>query len=145
MPSASHAETIRASCARCFAAISDFDSYPEWQTAVESVHVRSRDHAGRAREVSFTLDLKLRRVGYTLIYEHAEPTELRWRYAGGDLKDVSGSYTFRGSPGSGLVEARYTLDVDFGFPVPGPIRDRLQREVMRRSVRELKERVEAEP
>jgi ribosome-associated toxin RatA of RatAB toxin-antitoxin module len=140
--SASHVETISATCERCFAAITDFESYPEWQSAVESVEVRSRDEAGRGLEVSFVIDLKLRRVHYALIYEYTEPTSVRWRYAGGDVQDVTGSYTFR-SAGADLIEARYALEVDFGFPVPAPIRNRLQREVMRRSVRELKARVEA--
>jgi hypothetical protein len=110
---------------------------------VESVDVRSRDQAGRGREVGFVIDLKLRRVRYALIYEYAEPTEVRWRYAGGDVKDVTGSYSFMPTPADGLVEARYKLEVEFGFPAPGLIRDRLQREVMRRSVHELKARVEA--
>jgi hypothetical protein len=136
-------ETIAGTCERCFAAITDFESYPEWQTVVESVEVRDHDPAGRAREVGFVLDLKLRRVRYALIYEYEEPTALRWRYAGGDVKDVSGSYTFHPGRGPGLVEACYALEVEFGFPVPAPISNRLQREVMRRSVRELKIRVEA--
>jgi ribosome-associated toxin RatA of RatAB toxin-antitoxin module len=134
---------IRGSCARCFAAITDFESYPQWQSAVASVEVRSRDPEGRGREVRFEIDLKLRRVQYSLAYDYTEPTEVRWSYVGGDVKDVTGSYAFRPAPRTELVEATYTLEVDFGFPVPAPIRDRLQREVMRRSVRELKARVEA--
>jgi ribosome-associated toxin RatA of RatAB toxin-antitoxin module len=144
MASASHAEQISASCAECFAAIADFESYPDWQTAVESVEVHSRDAEGRGQEVEFVIDLKLRRVRYTLIYSYTEPTEVRWRYARGDVKDVTGSYAFRETATPGVIEACYVLEVDFGFPVPAPIRNRLQREVMRRSVRELKARVEAE-
>lgn len=143
MASASHVERISATCDRCFAAITDFESYPEWQTAVESVDVRSRDAEGRGHEVEFVIDLKLRRVRYSLIYCYTEPTEVRWRYARGDVKDVTGSYSFRETATPGLIEAQYVLEVDFGFPVPAPIRNRLQREVMRRSVRELKTRVEA--
>jgi ribosome-associated toxin RatA of RatAB toxin-antitoxin module len=143
MASASHAERISATCADCFAAITDFASYPQWQTAVKSVEVHSRDPEGRGHEVEFVIDLKLRQVRYTLIYSYTEPTEVRWRYARGDVKDVTGSYSFRETATPGLIEAQYVLEVDFGFPVPAPIRNRLQREVMRRSVRELKTRVEA--
>jgi ribosome-associated toxin RatA of RatAB toxin-antitoxin module len=143
MTTASHAEKIHGSCAQCFAAIIDFVSYPEWQTAVEAVELRSLDDEGRGREVAFLIDLKVRRVRYALLYEYTEPTEIRWTYVEGDLRDVSGSYTFRDTGTPGLVEARYTLHLDFGFPVPSLVRDRLQRQVMRRSVRELKARVEA--
>lgn len=143
MSRAGHAERIRGSCAQCFAAITDYESYPEWQSAVEAVEVRSRDAAGRGREVAFTIDLKLRRVRYALVYSYAEPTELRWRYAGGDVQDITGSYLFTETSTPGLVEARYTLEVDFGFPVPAAVLRLLKREVMRRSVRELKARVES--
>ena len=89
------------------------------------------------------IDLKLRRIGYTLLYSYIEPTEVRWRYAGGDVRDVTGSYTFRETGPTGIVEATHKLDVEFGFPVPALVQQRLQREVMRRSVRELKARVES--
>jgi ribosome-associated toxin RatA of RatAB toxin-antitoxin module len=143
MSSAVHSEIVAGTRADCFAAVIDFESYPDWQSVVQSVDVRSRDANGRGREVAFLIDLKLRRVNYALIYEYTEPGEVRWRYAGGDLRDVSGSYVFAETSTPGTVQARYALELDFGFPVPGPVRNRLQREVMRRSVRELKARVEA--
>ncbi len=142
MDTAVHVEEIAGSCAACFAAVADFESYPEWQSAVQAVQVRSRDASGRGREVGFVIDLKLRRVRYALLYEYSEPTEIRWRYAGGDVRDVSGSYSFRETTRPGVIEARYSLAVDFGLSVPSMVRNRLQRNVMRRSVLELKARVE---
>ncbi len=143
MSSATHAEDISGSCAECFRAIVDFESYPAWQSAVAAVEVRSRDQAGRGREGAFVIDLKLRKVRYALIYEYSEPNEVRWTYAGGDVRDVSGSYSFRETGTAGIVQARYTLDLDLGFHVPALVLRGLQREVMHRSVRELKARVEA--
>jgi ribosome-associated toxin RatA of RatAB toxin-antitoxin module len=142
---ATHAEDISGSCAECFRAIADFESYPAWQSAVAAVEVRSRDEAGRGREVAFVIDLKLRHVRYALIYEYTEPTEIRWTYAGGEIRDVSGSYSFRETGTTGIVQARYTLNLDVGFHVPALVLRGLQREVMHRSVRELKARVEARP
>lgn len=143
MSTATHAEDISGSCAECFQAIADFESYPAWQSAVAAVEVRSRDEAGRGREVAFVIDLKLRHVRYALIYEYTEPTEIRWTYAGGEIRDVSGSYSFRETGTAGIVQARYTLNLDVGFHVPALALRGLQREVMHRSVRELKARVEA--
>jgi ribosome-associated toxin RatA of RatAB toxin-antitoxin module len=140
---ATHAEDISGSCAECFQAIADFESYPAWQSAVAAVEVRSRDEAGRGREVAFVIDLKLRHVRYALIYEYTEPTEIRWTYAGGEIRDLSGSYSFRETGTAGIVQARYTLNLDVGFHVPALVRRGLQREMMHRSVRELKARVEA--
>lgn len=142
MTAASHTERIEGTRSRCFDAITDFESYPEWQSAVHAVEVRSRDAAGRGREVCFVIDLKVRHIRYALLYDYTPPTEVRWTYAGGDVDDVTGFYRFDEVDGG--VDATYSLEVDFGFPVPGPIVNRLRREVMRRSVRELKARVESD-
>jgi hypothetical protein len=142
MSAAIHVEEIAGDSVACFAAAIDFESYPDWQSLVRSVEVRSTDAAGRAREVEFEVDLKLRRVRYALIYEYTEPSEIRWTYAGGDAKDVTGSYSFLEGRRSGMTTASYTLDIDLGVPVPPLVRNRLQRDFMRRSVRELKRRVE---
>ncbi len=77
MTAANHAEKIRGSCAECFAAITDFASYPEWQSAVVAVEVRSLDEEGRGREVAFMIDLKLRRIRYVLLYDYTEPTDIQ--------------------------------------------------------------------
>jgi len=124
----------------CIAAIADFDSYPSWQSAVKKVTVHSTDAKGRGKRVEFEIDLKLRAIHYSLDYDFSREGEVSWTYAGGDIEDVSGSYTFE--PRGGGVEAVYELELELGFPVPGIIRKKIQREAMKRSVLELKQRVE---
>jgi hypothetical protein len=144
MSAAFHVEEIGGGCEACFAAAIDFETYPEWQSLVHAVDVSTTDAAGRGREVEFEVDLKLRVVRYALIYDYTEPHAIRWTYAGGDAKDVTGSYSFRESSRPGVTTARYELEIDLGVPVPPLLRNRLQREFMRRSVRELKARVEGQ-
>lgn len=136
---------VRGSAAACRDAVADFGSYPEWQSAVKRVTVHSTDSNGRGMLVEFDIDLKVRTVNYSLDYEFVSDDLVRWTYAGGDIRDVSGSYTFKAAGKKSEVEAVYELELDLGFPVPGIIKRRVQKESMRRSVLELKARVEACP
>jgi hypothetical protein len=136
-----HTEQIRATPAECVAATLDYESYPAWQSLVKRVTVHTRDDAGRGREVEFVIDLKVGTVRYTLLYDYPDPTCIAWTYLRGDAKDVHGSYTFSQSR-PGVTEARYDLTVELPITVPGLIRNRIEREAMKRTVLDLKRRVE---
>lgn len=124
----------------CIDAIADFDSYPAWQSAVKRVTVHTTDPQGRGKVVEFDIDLKVKTVNYSLDYDFTRPGIVSWTYAGGDIQDVTGSYTF--APAGGGVEATYALELELGFYVPGILKKKVQREAMKRSVLELKRRVE---
>lgn len=133
---AEHAEVIAGTPRACFAAVLDFDTYPEWQSAVRSVDVRGDGLVG------FEVDARVRTIHYVLQY-HAEPhTRIWWDYVEGDARSVEGDYTFE-DLGDGTTRAVYRLAIDPGRFVPGPVRRLLTETVMRTSVRELKARVEA--
>jgi ribosome-associated toxin RatA of RatAB toxin-antitoxin module len=137
-----HSEEIAGTPQQCFAATVDYESYPSWQSVVKAVTVRSRDDAGRGREVEFTIDLRVATVRYALLYEYDEPGLITWTYLDGDAKDVHGSYTFVETGRPGTTEARYDLTVELPVSIPSIVRSRIEREAMRRTVRELKRRVE---
>ncbi len=126
----------------CFAALTDFDSYPDWQRAVKGVDVLSRDGEGRAKEVEFEIDAKLRAVRYTLDYSYEEPHLLTWRYVDGDMKDVDGEFVLE-DQGDGTTLATYTLRIDPGVWMPGKLAQVLNEQVMRGSMEDLKQRVES--
>jgi uncharacterized membrane protein len=132
---AEHAEVIAGSPAACLEALLDFESYPEWQTAVQDVTVRE-DGA-----VEFRVDAKVRTIHYVLRYHAEPPSRLWWEYVEGDARDVSGEYLLD-DLGDGTTRATYRLDIDPGRFVPGPVRKLLTEGVMRSSVRDLKRRVE---
>ena len=50
----------------CFETIVDYETFPDWQNAVESVEVIERDPDGRGRIVEFQVDAKFRKVTYRL-------------------------------------------------------------------------------
>jgi hypothetical protein len=136
---AAHTEMIAAAPGACLAALLDFASYPEWQSAVRTAEVLEDDGAP---VVEFRVDAKLRTVRYVLRYHPEPPSRLWWEYVEGDVRSIAGDYTLEDA-GDGATRATYRVEIDPGRFVPGPIRKLLTEGVMRTSVRELKARVEA--
>jgi ribosome-associated toxin RatA of RatAB toxin-antitoxin module len=127
---------------RCFDALVEFETYPEWQSAVKTCSVLSRDDSGRGRRVSFEIDAKVRSVSYTLDYSYDEPGLLSWEYVEGDVNDVEGEFLLE-DLGDGTTLATYALRIDPGVWMPGKLVSLLTDQVMQRSVDDLKTRVEA--
>ena len=125
----------------CFDALLDYESFPDWQRAVKSVEVLSRDTDGRGREVEFAIDAKVRTVSYTLRYSYEPPQRIAWEYVRGDVKDVDGEFLLE-DRGDGTTLATYRLRLDPGVWLPGPIMRVLSDQVMKGAVEDLKRRVE---
>lgn len=128
---------IEASQAQCFAAILEFERYPEWSSAVESARIVERDKAGVGRIVEFHIDMKIRRVRYVLEYKYKEPSELTWRSIDGDVESIEGRYQFR-KLGPKRTEAICRQEIQLGFWVPGPLRKLAERTALKQSVSEFK-------
>lgn len=137
---AQYSLVIDADPVTCFDAIIDYETFADWQAAVKSVEVLSRDEAGRGRDVRFHIDAKVREVTYTLRYSYDPPYRITWDYVGGDVKSVDGSYTLAADDERTL--ATYALAIDPGVWLPGPVKKVLTDQVMKRSVEDLKRRVE---
>jgi ribosome-associated toxin RatA of RatAB toxin-antitoxin module len=131
---------IAASAQECFDAIVDFETYPEWQEAVQECEVLARDKAGRPRRVRTTIDAKVKRVSYTLDYSYEEPHAVRWEFVEGDPKNLDGEFLFE-EEADGTTLATYELGLDAGVWIPGPIAKVLKDQVMKRAVDDLKRRV----
>jgi uncharacterized membrane protein len=125
----------------CFDAITDYESFPDWQRAVKDVEVLSRDGRGRGKQVAFEIDVKLRTVRYTLDYSYEEPHHVSWAYVDGDPQDVDGELVLEDS-GDGVTLATYSLRIDPGMWLPGPVVSLLNEQVMRGALEDLKARVE---
>jgi ribosome-associated toxin RatA of RatAB toxin-antitoxin module len=136
-----HSVLIDAEPAVCFDTITAYETFPEWQAAVKEVDVLSRDNDGRGRDVRFDIDAKVRQVSYTLRYSYEPPHLITWDYVEGDVKSVDGEYVFE-DQGDGTTRASYSLDIDPGVWLPGPVKRMLTDQVMKRSVEDLKRRVE---
>ena len=80
-------------------------------------------------------------MAYTLDYSYEEPHLITWDYVEGDVREIGGEYVLE-DLGDGTTLATYTLRIDPGVWLPGPLAKVLNDQVMRRSVEDLKARVE---
>jgi ribosome-associated toxin RatA of RatAB toxin-antitoxin module len=135
---AEHSVEVEAPIETCFDAIVDYESFPGWQDAVDSVEVLDRTKDGIGQTVKLFVDAKVRKIDYTLRYSYERPTEIHWEFVSGNgMRDVGGVYTFEElSPGTTL--ATYKLGADPEIPVPGPVARRVHRQLVKRSVEDLK-------
>jgi ribosome-associated toxin RatA of RatAB toxin-antitoxin module len=127
----------------CFAAITDYESFTDWQSAVRSVEIIDRHPDGLARTVSYELDAKVRRIAYTLEYSYEPPGRIVWEFVDGSgIDHIEGGYRFEPIDDGARTIATYTLGIDPGVRVPGLLARRLNSELMKRSVGELADEVE---
>ncbi len=126
---------------RCFDALLDFESYPDWQQAVKDCEVQSRDGKGRGQRVSFKVDAKVKRVSYTLDYSYEEPHMLTWELVAGDMRDIEGEFVLE-DRGDGTTLATHGLRIDASVGLPAKVAAILNDQVMQRSLEDLKTRVE---
>jgi uncharacterized membrane protein len=127
---------------QCFDALLEYESFPEWQRAVKAVEVEKRDRSGRGRDVAFEIDAKVKTIHYRLRYSYEPPHRIAWEYLGGDVKDVDGELTLE-ERGDGATLVTYSLALDPGVWMPGPLQKVLNDQVMKGSVEDLKRRVES--
>jgi ribosome-associated toxin RatA of RatAB toxin-antitoxin module len=132
---------IAASQADCFAAILDFERYPDWSGAVAKARIVERDSAGIGRIVEFKIDAKVKTIRYVLAYQHKKPSQLTWHSIEGDVESIEGVYRFR-KLGSTKTEAACRQEIKLGFWLPGPLRKLAERTALAQSVNEFKDYVE---
>lgn len=132
---------IEASAEDIFEVATDFESYPKWQPNFKRVEVKATDDEGRLTEVFFEVDVKVRRVKYTLEYDYSNaPESFSWDLVDGDVKELKGSYAF--DEFEDVTEVAYELQIDPGWPLPGPLKRQAQRQIVSGALRDLKKRVE---
>ena len=139
---AEHTIEIAAPIETSFDAIVDYESFPRWQDAVDSVEVLTRTKDGLGEEVRLFVDAKVRKIDYVLRYRYDRPIEIRWDFVEGNgMRAMDGVYTFE-SLGPDRTRATYNLGADPAIPVPGMVLKRTHRSLVKRSVEDLKREAE---
>ncbi len=132
---------IEATVEEIFEVATDFESYPRWASNVKNVEIKERDPEGRPTRVWFEVDAKIRVVRYTLEYDYSDaPESFSWDLVEGDVKALSGSYTF--DEFDEATEVTYELSIDPGFPIPGFMKKQAEKQIMSSALKDLKKRVE---
>jgi ribosome-associated toxin RatA of RatAB toxin-antitoxin module len=125
-----------------FGAITDYDSIPDWQSAVAATSVLERDADGRGSKVEFVIDLKIKKLRYINAYSYDPPHSIEVHMVEGDLKASDSKYRFE-DLGDGRTRVWHETAVDPGMFVPGPIKKMLTEQTLRENLKELKARAEA--
>ena len=137
----SHCEPVNADAEACYAAVTDFERYPDWFANITKATVLERDDANDRWLVEFELNMIVKTIRYVLQYQGERPNKLIWKMTEGDVTGVEGSYTFTKLDDK-VCEAECAQSVDVGFYIPGPIKRTIERSALADSVREFKKAVE---
>jgi ribosome-associated toxin RatA of RatAB toxin-antitoxin module len=132
---------IEATPQACFDALTDFEHLTEWQGPVRSARVLERDDRGRGTIVEYEIDARFKTVRYRLRQHYDEPHRVTSDYLGGDFRDFCGEWRFQ-PMADGRTRAELDIRIDPGRFVPGPLRSAIADAVVRRALRDLKDRVE---
>jgi len=132
---------VAAKARDCFAALTDFERLPEWQSRLREVNVLSRHPDGRGRDVEYILDATVKTVRYELRHDYDVPHRIGSTYLNGDFKAFAGTWTFADDGSTCLVTLQ--LRIDPGLRLPGPAVRLIHRTVLDRALAELRDHVEA--
>ncbi len=133
---------VGATADEIFQITTDFEALPEWNSDIKKVEVKERDDEGRATEVWYEVDAKLKTLCYTLRYDYSNaPSSYSWDLVDGDVKALRGSYSF--DEFDDVTDVTYELETDPGFPVPGIIRRQGEKHIKKAALDDLKKRVES--
>src|SRR5689334_16168087 len=125
-------ETVKAPVDKIIAAVTDFESFPTWQSAVMECEVLDRDDEGRGSRVHFKVDAKIKKVEYITKYTYDLPNGLSWDQESGDLKENRGQYSFKDN-GDGTTDVTVDIVAEVGFFVPGPMKNLIREQSLKNS------------
>jgi ribosome-associated toxin RatA of RatAB toxin-antitoxin module len=132
---------IAASPEQVFDAITDYETFPEWQSAVLGTEVTERQKkTGLGEVVKYDVDGKIRTIHYTLKYRYERPAKIEWDFLEGQgINQMDGDWTI--VPSGDGAKATYRVGVDVSG-VPGPILKRTQKSTVKKANEDLKAEAE---
>jgi hypothetical protein len=138
---AEHTIEIDATPDEVFDAITDYETFAGWQSAVISAEVETRDKRSKLGElVKYEIDGKVRTVRYTLKYNYDRPERIGWDFVEGQgLNRLEGGYEIK--PSGNGAKATYKVGIDV-TGVPGPVLKRVQKGTVKKANEDLKAEAE---
>ena len=131
---------IAASPQACFDELTSYGELTSWQGALKRCEVVERDAEGRGSVVDYEISTPIRSINYRLRHTYEEPHLIRGEMVAGDAREFRGEWTFE--PAGEGTRATFSLSIDPGFWVPEKVKRMLQETVMKRTMDDLRERVE---
>ncbi len=136
---------IDAAPARVWQVVADVESWPQWQSALNSVDVETRDADGRPERCQVVFDARVQTLATAQRVRYEPPLRVTFEQERGSLKTLRGSWQLE-ELGEGRTRATYELEVEvgglLGRLVSGSVEDRLRDVLVTRLPGELKARAE---
>ncbi|MDO8462616.1 MAG: SRPBCC family protein [Deltaproteobacteria bacterium] len=130
---------IKTSPKSVYEIITNFEKYPEFLPETKKVEIKK---VGRSPQVYFEIQV-IKRIGYLLQFDLKPPFAISWKLLEGVIfKKNNGSWKLK-EVKKGVTKATYTLDVEFGVPVPKMITSMLVGNSLPQLLKRFKERAEA--
>lgn len=139
---ASHTVVIAAPAELCFDLLTDYEHLHEWQRAVISAEVLEHNRKTGEKVVETVINAHIKRIRYVMHNYYDRPHRIWWDFLEGDVKSIDGEYRFT-ERSDGTTEVEFTLEIDPGMFVPGPIKKLLAEQSLRESLEQLKARAES--
>lgn len=138
---AEHTVDIAATPDQVFDAITDYETFPGWQSAVLGIKVTESDRKTKLGEVvDFEVDGKIRTIYYTLRFHYDRPEKITWDFLEGrGINQMDGGWEIK--PSDDGATATYQVGVSVSG-VPGPILKRTQRGTVKKAAEDLKAEAE---
>jgi ribosome-associated toxin RatA of RatAB toxin-antitoxin module len=116
-------ETLAVDISKLFGTIVKYEDYPEFVAGCSSVKIESNT-GGKAR-VTYLVNL-MKEISYTLdLTADEKKGVVEWSLVKSDfMSKNSGRWELKAA-GPGKTEAKYSVEIDLKFPVPGMIMNRL--------------------
>jgi ribosome-associated toxin RatA of RatAB toxin-antitoxin module len=141
MAKAEFRETFPIEAKKLFETIIKYEDYPKFVTGCTAVQVerKSPNRAQAAYQVNM-----IKELSYTLDHvENPEALTVEWKLVSSDfMKSNTGKWTLK-SLGAGKTDVLYAVEVDFSFPVPGLILNRVVKGSLGPMVKGFVERAKA--
>jgi len=138
---AEHSIEIAATPEEVFDAITDYETFPGWQSAVIATEVTEHEPgSGLGGVVAYEVDGKIRTIRYTLRYHYDRPEKISWDFLEGHgINRMDGGYELRDSGGGTSATYRVGIDVS---GIPGPILKRAHKATIKKANQDLKAEAE---
>src|SRR5690349_21515157 len=110
--------TVNVTPEQLYSVISDFKKYPEFLSEVKGIEVTGKSPSP---EVTYDVDMKIKRIKYTLRMAEQPPLRVTWSLVKGEfMKGNDGAWELK-ADGTGKTVATYSIDLRLGALVPNSI------------------------
>lgn len=135
--------TITADQEKVMDVIADLVLYPEWADGVQKIEVEESFDDGRPKLARFFFSSGPIKDEFVLLYDWHGHDSVDWELTEGSvINQEQGTYTLTDN-GDGTVTVTYDLEVGINMPLPGFVKRKAAKQMVKVALDGLKKRVES--